>query len=116
MKIIITKSFLKEYNKNLKKYFTLSLLVGQLQAKSHTFINLHDPFLKCKLTLNGVEFRWVVSYISHNRIIPLFFVLKKDKKYWENVSWQTQRINIEKKFLQALDDIRSWDFEVVNDI
>ncbi len=111
MNVIITKRFEKEYIKKLSKYLTKSDLVKTLKDKKYKFISLHDPFLKFKTKINLVEFRWVLAIKSTSNIIPLFIFLKKDKKHWENVSWETQEKMIELEFELNVLDLENWDFE-----
>ncbi len=112
MKVIITKRFEKEYLKKLSKYLTKINLVETLKNKEHKFISLHEPFLKFKNKINLVEFRWVLAVKDNSNIIPLFIFLKKDKKFWENVSWETQEKMIELEFELNVLDLENWNYEI----
>lgn len=112
MKVLITKRFEEKYIKVLKKYFDAEELAEVLKNKSHTFISLHDPFFKFKNSIKCVDFRWVLAYLYEDNIIPLFIFLKKDKKYWENISWKNNEAMIETEFLHHVQDIEAWDYTI----
>ena len=111
MKVIITLRFEKEFLTLLKKYFSREDLVKALKNKSHTFINLHSPFYKIKNKINLVDFRWVLAFVENDKIIPLFIYPKKDKKYWDNISWKNNEKLIEIEFDLSVKDIENWNFE-----
>lgn len=112
MKVIITKRFEKEYLKSLAKYFNKEKLAENLKNKKHKFISLHNPFFKLKNKIDLVEFRWVLAIYKNEKIIPLFIFLKKDKKYWENISWEIYEKIIESEFRLNVTDIEKWNYEV----
>ncbi len=112
MKIIITKYFEKNYLKKFKKYFSLKEFLEIIETKQHTFISLHEPFFKFKNNINWVAFRWIIFISIQNNLVPLSVFLKKDKKLWENISWQTTEDIIEKDFEKTKVDIKNWDYEI----
>lgn len=112
MEIIITKRFEKEYIKKLLKYFHQNELILVLKTKQHKFISLHDPFFKFKNKINSTDFRWVIAFVDWKSVIPLFIFLKKDKKYWENVSWENHQKLIETEFNLATQDVQNGDYEI----
>ncbi len=111
MSIIITETFKKEYYKKYKKYFDLKEFSENLKEKQHNFIDLHSPFFKVKQNMGNVDFRSVIFIQKENKIIPLLIFLKKDKKFWENVSWKTHRDLILDEYEFALENIENWDFD-----
>lgn len=112
MKVIITKNFEKEYLKNLIKYFNKEKLAKDLKNKKHKFISLHFPYFKFKSKLNLVDFRWILIFISDDKIIPLILFLKKDKKYWENINWETYKQMILDEYDNTIADIEKWNYEI----
>ncbi len=114
MKVIITNSFFKNFYKKHKKNFSLLDLAENLQKKEYRFINLHFPFLKVKQKINKVDFRTIVFIRNEkNAIIPIAIFLKKDKKWWENIIWDTHQDLLTKEYILNLEDIENWDFEVI---
>jgi hypothetical protein len=59
-----------------------------------------------------VSFRWIVVIINESYIIPLIIYLKKDKKNWENITWNTYEKQILNEYEIALKDIESWNYEI----
>lgn len=84
MKVILTKTFINDFEKQFKKYWiNHNNLV--LKLKQTKVINLQNPYFKIKTQINWVDLRWLWIFNAEKSLIPLFFVLKKDKKYWENL-------------------------------
>lgn len=110
MKVIITQRFEKEFLFPLKKYFKTEDFILALKNKSHTFIFLNSQFFKIKNKINFVDFRWFLAFIENDKIIPLFIFPKKDKKYWENISWKNNEKLIESEFDFSVRDIENWNF------
>lgn len=113
MNVIITDRFKKEYLNWLRKYFTQEDLVNILLEKQHTYISLHEPFFKFKNNINLISFRWWLAILDNQNIIPLFLFLKKDKNYWENISWKNNKKLIEYEYGLAVWDIENWNFEQI---
>ncbi len=112
MEVLITKTFKKKYIKKYEKYFKISDFVDILKNKYHTFIELHNPFLKVKNDINFVSFRWIIFTFKENKIVPIFIALKKDKKFWENITWGKDKDFIKSEFINNLEDIEKGDFEI----
>ncbi len=106
MKIIITETFSKLFSKEFKNYnFELENLVEIL--KKTKLINLKDPYIKVKLTLNKVSLRWIVIKNDNDSIIPIFMTLKKNKIIGDNLV-------LNKKVLEKINNLlwkMSKDFE-----
>lgn len=108
MKIILTKSFIQDFDKDFKNY-NINHIDLILKLKSTKIINLTNPFIKFKITVKKISLRWVWIINDNNKIIPIFFVLKKDKKYWENLVLNKdilQKIN--NKFSIYSKDFDNW--------
>ena len=105
MKIILTNSFQENFEKEFKNYnFQIAKFVAQL--KKVKLINLDKPYCKVKIRLNWIPLRWIVIFNDIWNMIPVYFVLKKDKTTWENLS-------LTKTVLVKLDSllwIYSWEF------
>ena len=51
---------------------------------------------------------------SDNNLIKILFINifdKKDKNFWENISWKISKKEILKFYQKNLEDIEKWDFE-----
>lgn len=109
MKIILAKSFIQDFEKDFKNYnLSYEDLVSKI--KSTKIINLVNPFIKFKITIKWVNLRWIGIINDNNKIIPIFFVLKKDKKYWENLILNKEVLQkINNKFAVYSHDFDSWD-------
>lgn len=84
MNVIFTDSFLKKFKKDYRKYnFSISELAVKL--KKTEYLQLDEPFCKVKLKLNNVAIRWIVLLNINNSVLPVYIVLKTDKKYWNNL-------------------------------
>ncbi len=112
MSTIITKGFKKKYFNTFEKYFSLENFVKNLADKKHNFISLHYPYFKIKQKINTVSVRWIVFIIENELIVPIILFLKKDKKYWKNLSWINNKDLILEEYKKALEDIKNWDFEI----
>ncbi len=109
MKIILSKNFIQDFEKDFKNYnLTYQDLV--LRLKSTKIINLVNPFIKFKITIKWVSLRWIWIVNDNNKIIPIFFVLKKDKKYWENLVLNKEILQkVNNKFVVYSKDFDRWD-------
>ena len=110
MNVIITNSFLKRFKKEFRKNnFLISDLVNEL--KKEKLITLKIPLFKVKLKLNKISIRWIVLVNHKNYILPIFIVLKKDKKYWENLILNKELQNIIEKLSKEIEiDLINKDF------
>ena len=110
MNVIITKSFLNNFRKDFRKYnFSLTDLVnGLIDTKK---IKLKQPYNKVKLKLNWVDIRWIVLINLWRKILPIYLVLKKDKKYWENLIINKETVKVlEKTSVDINNDLLNWDY------
>lgn len=112
MKIIFTKSFKKDFLKEFKRY---NVTISDLLIKLNKFkpIYLKNPFFKAKFDINWVSLRGIIVINDIKTIIPLYFVLKKDKKDWENIILDKSNLakinNIFEKYSQEL---TLWEYEI----
>ncbi len=84
MNVIFTHSFLKKFKKDYRSY-NFSILELAIKLKRTQYLKLEEPFHKVKLKLNNVAIRWIVLLSIKDKILPIYIVLKKDKKYWNNL-------------------------------
>jgi len=110
MNIIITKSFLENFKKDFRKYnFSIITLVDEL--KKEKLITLKIPYFKVKFKLNKISIRWVVLVNHNDFILPIYIVLKKDKKYWENLILNKDLRNLIEKLSKEIEiDLINKDF------
>jgi len=83
MKIIIIDSFKKDFEKEFKQYHLKTDDLIEI-IRNTKFITQTHPFYKIKIKVKQIHLRWIV-FKKDNQIIPIFIVMKKDKKYWENL-------------------------------
>jgi len=110
MKVIITKIFQQNFDKDFKKYnFDLNTFVEVLKKTKQ--ITLKSPYFKIKIFLDWVSIRWISMINDIWNIIPIFIVLKKDKKIWENII--LNKIVLEKidtLMSKMIKDFNKWDY------
>ena len=114
MKVIITKSFSKNFLEKNKKYFSLEDLLKQIDIKFHTFIDLSFPYFKFKIKLNNVDFRWILAIliVEEKFILPLNIFLKKDKKFGENIFWEKDWKDILELYEKYISEIEKDEFKI----
>jgi len=84
MNIILTYTFIVHFKKKFRKnHFLIKDLIASLSKQK--FLKLNYPFFKVKLFLNNTSIRWIVLLKDKDKIIPMFFVLKKEKDIWNNI-------------------------------
>ena len=110
MKIIITESFDKKYLQKLTKYFSIGGFIDKLQQTQT--VTPKYPYIKMKMRIRMIEFRWVTLIQQWKYLIPLLIHLKKDKQYWENIIWNTFEQTILDAQKQALKDIEDKKYRV----
>jgi hypothetical protein len=72
---------------------------------------LKIPYFKVKFKLNKLSVRWVVLVNYNNLILPIYIVLKKDKKHWENLILDKDLKNIIDKLSKEIEiDLINKDF------
>ena len=87
MIIKISDSFQSTFSKDFKNH-NISILDLVESLKKTTYIWLESPIAKVKIYIKWIAIRWlvVIKHKSNGQtIVPLFFVLKSDKKYWDNL-------------------------------
>jgi len=113
MRIVITKTFEKDFIKVLKYRNFLNDFSDLLKKKSHTFIDLKDPYKKFKYKIWNISLRSILFFSFENKIIPIFIAKKSDKKDWYNIILDNRFNDILKqKLLLVKDDIQKWNFEI----
>jgi len=111
MKIIITSSFKKQFFKDFKNHnIEIETFVNKLKILKPIFLKY--PFYKTKFDICWVSFRGIVVINDLWNMLPLFFVLKKDKKLWENIILDKETlIKINILFQRYSHDLDNWDYE-----
>ncbi len=81
------------------------------KLKETKLINLKNPYFKIKTYINWLSLRWIWIFTDSKTLIPILFVLKKDKKYWENLVLDKEILNkINNLFWKYSLDFEKWDF------
>jgi len=110
MEIIITKYFEKYFTKRSKD-LTINELLKKINIESKNFIWFSDPYFKVKINSSNKTYRLIVSYDSlSNKILLINIFDKKDKKYWENISWELHKNNIIEWRDKNIESIIKWDY------
>ncbi len=111
MKIIICNWFKNDFEKTFKNYnFWISDLI--LKLKISRIIKLDKPYCKIKMNLKWVSLRWIIFINEIWNIFPVFFVLKKNKTFWENLILTKEILNIINSLLwKYIRDYKKWDYE-----
>jgi len=109
MRIYITKSFEKKY---LSRYNFIDIEKTCESIKKISFINLKYPYLKFKLNISSVHFRWTLVKLENWNLILLTFCLKKDKNCWENIIRNTFSKEILNRQKLAWDDLEKWNYKI----
>ena len=108
-KIIITKGFKNQFQKKFKKYcFDFEWFVDLL--KETRFYNQESPFFKFKITIEWVDLRGIVVKFWE-KVIPIFFVLKSNKQYGQNLVLNSQvQAKVEHRYKKFKEDIESGEY------
>lgn len=110
MKIILSKQFITDFENDFRKY-TINHRDLILKLKETKIINLKNPYVKIKTYINWISIRWIWIFNEEKTLVPLFFVLKKDKRYWENLILNKETLDkINNLFLKYSSDFEKWDF------
>lgn len=110
MKIILSNQFIIDFENDFKKYW-ISYQWLVLKLKETKIINLKNPYFKIKIYINWISLRWIWIFNNKNTVVPLFFVLKKDKKFWDNLILNKVILNkINKLFERYWEDFNKWNF------
>ena len=87
MEIIITNFFEKNFKK-VSKDLKIEELYQRINIESKNFIWFVEPYFKVKINSKTKTYRLLVTYDKiSKKILLINFFDKKDKKYWENISW-----------------------------
>lgn len=119
MKIIISKTFEKDFKKFIWKNYTICNLIKIVSIiYKFTIVKwdyLNRPFMKLKFDFCNKAIRLLIFYDLNNEIIiPIFITDKNDKKYWYNMT-RTNISKIADKNFENIEkdiekDIEKWDF------
>jgi len=110
MKYIITEFFEKQFIKVVKD-LTILELISKIKINSKTFINLKEPFVKIKFNTRYKTYRLIIAFEKENFIILFINIFdKKDKKYWENISWDLHKNEIMEWKKQNEVCIKTWNY------
>jgi len=113
MKIIITKTFLKDYEKILKKDNLFFVIEKIKQKLSNKLIYLKRPFVKIKFNIKNISIRLVWKYIEDRFLLfPIFIYKKTNKKDWFNITWEKTENKILDRMKKINLDLEKWDYEV----
>lgn len=94
MEIIITYFFEKQFKK-ISKDLEIEELYKKINIESKNFIWLIDPYFKIKIYSKTKSYRLLITYDKISKKILLINIFdKKDKKYWENISWTLHKEKI----------------------
>ena len=108
MKIILTKTFIKDFEKEFKNHNISHIdLVNKL--KSTRIISLTNPYVKIKITIKWISIRWIWIFNDFKKLIPIFFVLKKNNQYWKNLVMNKEILQkINNKLATYKKDFNNW--------
>lgn len=114
MKVVISDFFLDKMKKNCK-WTDLDFLINKIKTKSKNFVELKIPFFKIRIKTKETSLRILVNY--EEDLLTLIFINifdKKDKKYWNNISWDLHKKEIQKWYESNLDCIEKWKYKIAN--
>ena len=113
MKVIITKSFEKDFLKILKYKTFLVDFSKLLKDKSYKFIDLKYPYKKFKYKISNISLRTILLCNLDNNIIPIFIAKKSNKKDWYNIILDQQfEFLLEKRLLNIKKDMKEWNIKI----
>lgn len=113
MKIIITKTFLKDYEKVLHNNKIEKIIVKVKQKLEKDLIYLKRPFIKIKFNINNISIRLVWKYIDVRLLLfPIFIYKKWDKKNWYNIIWEDIELKILERMKKIDLDLNIWNFKI----
>lgn len=111
MKIIITKTFLKDFKEVFYDEKFLWIFFRKLKEKKLIFLT--DKLYKFKFYIKTISVRWVIFINVNNVFIPILLVKKSDKNIWENLILNKSiKEIIDTKLLKMWKDLKSWDYQV----
>lgn len=114
MKVLISDTFLKQYNKIIDNKFSIQHFVNKLIDSNQIWkIYLKRPYWKFKIKIWNIYLRCVYRYIEDKIVIIAILLNKKsNKKLWNNITWQ----DFEKKILYEMwkinIDIEKWSYQI----
>lgn len=110
MKILITNSFLKDFEKTIKLKNWLNIFLQKL--KESNIFRLNDETKKFKFYISNISVRGIVFINEYNIGIPILIVKKSDKKYWSNLVLNKEIEDILKiKLVDMNSDLIKWKYK-----
>lgn len=111
MKIIITKTFLKDFKEVFYDEKFLKVFLKKLNETSLIFLT--NELYKFKFYIRTISIRWVIFLNINNYFIPILIVKKSDKNIWENlVLNKFIKEIIDNKLWKMSRDLSNWDYEI----
>ena len=111
MNIIITKTFLKDFNKLIKQEKSLELFIEKI--KKYKLINLENNYKKYNINLFWIAIRWIILIKIEKYQIPILIFKKSNKKYWMNLYLDTKIEKLlENQYLKIKEDIENNNFKI----
>lgn len=113
MKIIITDTFLKDYNKLVKTTSVEHLIAAIKSIKNIEGIYLQRPLVKLKIKLINLHIRLVGRYVDTKLVfVPILVFKKSDKNRGENISFESISDILENKMIKIDNDLHTKKYEV----
>ena len=110
MEIIVTKYFEKNFNK-VSKDLNLEELYMKINIESKNFILFSEPYFKVKIRSKNKSYRLLLIFDRNiNKILLINFFDKKDKIYWDNISWKLHKEKILEWRNKNTEDILRWKY------
>jgi len=114
MKFIVTNFFERQFNKIVKD-IKIKELISKIKIDSKDFINMKTPFVKVKIKTNSKTYRLIIAFDKWDLIVLFINIFdKKDKKFWENITWNLNKNDILNWKKQNEKCIKSWEYYIIN--
>ncbi len=84
-----------------------------IKEKQHRYIDFPNDFCKLKIKSWRVSLRLVLKILEDSYIIPIICVQKKNKSFWENISWKQDKEYITWEYEKIVIDIENWRHEII---
>ena len=111
MKIIITKTFLKDFKEVFYDEKFLNIFLKKVNETKLIFLT--DELYKFKFYIKTISIRWIIFINIDNIFIPILLVKKSDKNIWENLILNKSiKQIIDTKFWKMWKDLQNMDYEI----